>query len=233
MARPQRLAEPLSRGIFRSMRIRSPLGGLTGNLELSHEGIRSNKPVHAGLLYRAGKGSFRGGIIEISPVFSWRTGSPDWLWPLPCPAENDADPAIRGNFFNLFGKGYGNGQQLAVSQRSVINAVDDPAIGMKSEAAEKEGGQGTVGAEAAWRMPGAEHSSHAEVRRAAISAPGPVWGEYVSGCPPGRPYRPPHPARSSCKTGIDRYGGDMQGFQGLDDPRNLADGTFHMGDGTG
>lgn len=26
----------------------------------------------------------------------------------------------------------------------------------------------------------------------------------------------------------------MQGFQGLDDPRrNLADGTFHMGDGTG
>ena len=105
---------------------------------------------------------------------------------------------------------------------------------MKFEAAEKEGGQGTV-----------------ELRQRGVCLGGtfqPRGGQACRHLGPGGQFgenmyldvrlgvriglRIQHGVR--VKTGIDRYGGNMQGFQGLDDPRrNLADGTFHMGDGTG
>lgn len=87
-----------------------PLGGPREILELSHEGIRSNKPVHAGLLYRAGKGSFRGGIIEIHRCFPGEQAAQIGYGRSLARRKNDADPAIRGNFFQPLGKGYGNGQ---------------------------------------------------------------------------------------------------------------------------
>ena len=211
-----------------------PLRGPREILELSHEGIRSDKPVHAGLLYRAGKGSFRGGIIEIHRCFPGEQAAQIGYGRSLARRKNDADPAVRGNFFQPLGKGYRNGQQLAVSQRSVVNAVDDPAIGMKFEAAEKEGGQGTVELRQRGVCLGGTFQPRGGQARRHLG-PGSQFGEnmYLDvrlGVRIG--LRIQHGVR--VKTGIDRYGGDMQGFQGLDDPRrNLADGTFHMGDGTG
>lgn len=127
-------------------------------------------------------------------------------------------PAVRGNFFQPLGKGYRNGQQLAVGQRSVVNAVDDPAIGMKFEAAEKEGGQGTVELRQRGVCLGGTFQPRGGQARRHLG-PGGQFGEnmYLDvrlGVRIG--LRIQHGVR--VKTGIDRYGGDMQGFQGLDEP---------------
>lgn len=108
-----------------------PLGGPREVLELAHEGIRRDEPVHAGLLHGAGKGPFRGGIIEIHRRFSGEQAAQVGDCRSLAGRQNDAYAAVRGDLFQPFGKGHGDGQKLAVGQRGIVNAVDHPAVGMK------------------------------------------------------------------------------------------------------